>query len=134
MDLDLEKVRGAYQSYVNDNCVCQYCGFDGKRSAEDWAQLQIDHLIPRGISREHKDDPLNLVVACYYCNTQKKDFDPSDGKLERVPDKKIRMELIQVAIEHLAQKKEKMWGYGGGFKGSFSHMMETIKKNGGTSA
>lgn len=128
MDLDHEQVRGGYQSYVNDGCVCQYCGFDGKRSPEDWAQLQIDHLIPRGIAGEDQDDPLNLVVACYYCNMQKKNFDPSEGKLTRIPDENKRKELIQAAINYLTRKKEKMWRYGGGFEGSFSHMMASIRK------
>ena len=129
MELDQELIRGGYQTYVNDGCVCQYCGFDGKRSPEDWAQLQIDHLIPRRLAGENRDEPLNRVVACYYCNTQKKNFDPSDGKATRVSDEEKRKELIQVVISYLTDKKEKMWGYGGGFEGSYLHMMDSIKNN-----
>lgn len=127
MELDRELVRGGYDAYLNDRCVCQYCGFDGKRSPEDWAQLQIDHLIPRGLAGEHRDEPLNRVVACYYCNTQKRNFDPTGGKLTRVSSEEERKELIEIVREFLTEKKEKMWGYGGGFERSYLHMMESIE-------
>jgi 5-methylcytosine-specific restriction endonuclease McrA len=127
-EMALNRIRGGYLTYVKDMCICQYCGFDGKQSPEHWAQLQIDHLIPTSKSPEFKDDFLNLVVACYYCNTQKKDFDPSYGKIKRVQDEETRKALIQNVAAYLENKKNKIWHYGGGFVKSYQYMMQGIPK------
>lgn len=120
------QIGGSYDAYIKDACVCQYCGFDGKRSKEDWAQLQIDHLIPRKIALEHQNHPLNKVVSCYYCNTQKKNFDPSQGAFKIIQNEKTRAELIEKVKNHLCTKKEWTWRRGGGFRKSFDEMMKNI--------
>ena len=58
-------VRGWFDTLVEQRCICQYCGFDGTRTPEDWVQLQGDHLIPRHIAGQHSEDTLNRVIALH---------------------------------------------------------------------
>lgn len=125
--LDLDRVRGGFHTYVGDRCICRYCGFDGSRSPEDWLQLQGDHLIPRKIAGENAEDPLNRVVACFYCNMVKRKFDPTLGATTKVANHKHQQELIERAREHIKECKRKSWAYGGGPEKSFELMMRWIK-------
>jgi 5-methylcytosine-specific restriction endonuclease McrA len=53
------------QIFLRDNCICQYCGFDG-RGFMGWKQLTIDHVDPQGGNGLN-----NLVTCCHHCNSVK---------------------------------------------------------------
>ena len=126
-ELNPDSIRGWFDTYVKHGCICQYCGFDGTRSPEDWVQLQGDHLIPRGIALEHADDDLNRVVACYYCNTQKRNYDPAGGKFKKIDSLESQKELIENARQYIQDKNSRNWKYGGGLEGSFNYMIRKIR-------
>ncbi len=126
--LDPQRVRGWFDTYLEHRCICQYCGFDGSRSPEDWVQLQGDHLIPRHLAVEHAEDALNRVTACYYCNSIKRRFDPSHGNLVKVSSIEIQQELIESARQEIQKRKEKLWRYGGGLQSSFDFMMSRFPR------
>lgn len=50
--------------FRRDGYVCNYCGTDDAK----WA---IDHVVP--LSRGGTNEPDNLVVACFACNSSKND-------------------------------------------------------------
>lgn len=125
-ELRPERVRTWYDTFVEDRCICQYCGFDGRRTAEDWVQLQGDHLIPRHIAGPNAEDKLNRVTACYYCNSMKRRFDPTHGTLTQVPNVEVRRQLIAVVRTHLEERKQQLWAYGGGLRESYAHMMRLL--------
>ena len=124
--LDPQLVRGWFDTYIECKCICVYCGFDGGRTPEDWAQLQGDHLIPRRVAAEYAEEPLNRVIACYYCNTVKRDFDPANGKFRRVGDREIQMELIRAARLEIEARKARTWRYAGGFEASYLFMRDRM--------
>lgn len=124
--LDPERVRVWFDTFLRDRCVCQYCGFDGKRTPADWVQLQGDHLIPRGIAGEHAEDPLNRVTACFYCNTLKKQFDPAQGQFTKIPSIDVQRQLIERARAQIEKQKESIWRYGGGLQSSFQFMLDRL--------
>jgi len=124
--LNPQFVRGWFDVLLDQRCICQYCGFDGSRSPEDWVQLQGDHLIPRHIAGEHAEDPLNRVVACYYCNTIKRRFDPAHGQFTQVPSREVQMQLIESARAEIQRRKAEIWKYGGGLKSSYDFMMRRL--------
>lgn len=126
--LDPEQVRGWYHTYVSDRCICRYCGFDGTRSVMDWLQLQGDHLIPRGVSKEHADDPLNRVTSCFYCNMIKRTFDPTEGRSTKVENREHQEQLVERARTEIKKRMEGTWSYGGGPEASFQFMMREVKK------
>ena len=71
-----------WEIYVRDQCICTYCGFDGRMSPVAWYQTTIDHVIPlRCGQHERKKSPLNVrenkVVACLSCNNIKRSWDRS---------------------------------------------------------
>jgi 5-methylcytosine-specific restriction endonuclease McrA len=127
--IDPQRVRGWFDTFVEHRCICQYCGFDGSRSPEDWVQLQGDHLIPRNKAGEHAEDSLNRITSCYYCNTVKRQFDPAKGQFTKIPDRETQKELIQIARDEIFRKREETWQYGGGFHSSFKFMMKKIKES-----
>lgn len=126
--IDPEKVRGWFHTYVEDLCICRYCGFDGSRSSEDWLQLQGDHLIPRNIAGENAESPLNRITSCYYCNTVKRNFDPSLGTATKVEDRMHQQELVECARQEIMQRKANIWNYGGGPVKSYEFMMRRLQK------
>lgn len=63
--------------YERDGSTCRYCG------AGD--SLSIDHVIPR--SRGGKDDPGNLVVACWPCNSRKGARTPEEAGMVLRPSR-----------------------------------------------
>ena len=126
-NLDPQLVRGWFDVFVEQGCVCQYCGFDGSRSPEDWVQLQGDHLIPRHIAGEHAEDPLNRVVACYYCNTIKQRFDPAGGRFTQVPSREAQLEIIESACTEIKRRKSEKWKYGRGLQSSYEFMMRRLR-------
>ncbi len=126
-NLNPQLVRGWFDTFLEQRCICQYCGFDGARTAEDWVQLQGDHLIPRHVAVEHAEDPLNRVAACYYCNSLKRRFNPAQGQFVKVPNSDVQRQLIQIARAEIQRRKEEVWRYGGGLRGSFEFMMKRLR-------
>lgn len=53
-----------WQILTRDNFTCQYCGQKAPNCL-----LEVDHKIP--VSEGGKDEPDNLVAACYACNRGK---------------------------------------------------------------
>lgn len=69
---------------LRDRCVCQYCGLDGSRNFEIWMNLTIDHLVPAVPPDERNE---NKVVACYECNSIKRQYMPQGDTLaQRLAD------------------------------------------------
>lgn len=125
--LDPERVRGWFQTYLDDKCVCRYCGFDGRRSPEDWMQLQGDHLIPRRVAQKNAEDSLNRVTACAYCNMVKRNFDPAEGRTSKVASRDHQQALVERACKEIERRKARTWGYAGGPEKSFQLMMQRMK-------
>jgi hypothetical protein len=123
-----DKVRGDFDIFVGHRCKCQYCGFDGSRSAEDWVQLQIDHLIPQAIAGPDANDSLNKITSCYYCNWIKKDFDPAYGKFTKINNQSIQQKLVKIASEEIQKRKDRNWAYAGGLECSYQFMLGRILK------
>lgn len=59
--------------YKRDNYLCQYCGKDCSDG-----DISIDHIIPISAGGSESDD--NLCVACYACNSKKRDMAPDEFK------------------------------------------------------
>ena len=125
--LDPELVRTWFDTFLEHRCRCQYCGFDGSRTQEDWVQLQGDHLIPRHIAGEHAKDQLNRVTACYYCNGLKRRFDSAHGQFIKVANREIQQQLIQSARAKIEERKSEIWKYGGGLQSSYEFMMRRLR-------
>lgn len=126
-DLDPQLVRGWFDTFLEHRCICQYCGFDGSRTPEDWVQLQGDHLIPRNIAGEHAEAPLNRVTSCYYCNSLKRRYDPAHGHFTKVPSREVQRELIQDARKEIQRRKADIWKYGGGLEQSYKFTMQRLR-------
>lgn len=56
------------QILLRDDFTCVYCGGSAN---------SVDHVIPR--SRGGNNDPENLVAACTFCNSSKKDRTPDEA-------------------------------------------------------
>ena len=60
---------------------CEYCG--SRQDAEPGFTFPIDHIIPK--QHGGGDDPSNLALACWYCNTYKGSnlsaIDPETGRV-----------------------------------------------------
>lgn len=126
--LDTERVRGWFETYLEHKCTCQYCGFDGSRSLQDWFQLQGDHLIPRNVAAEYAEDNLNRVISCFYCNLVKRNFDPALGEFKQVLNREVQRQLIERARIEIERRKQESWSYGGGPEASYRFMMKRLHK------
>lgn len=62
--------------YLRDNYTCQYCD-----TLLDRPDVTIDHVIPRSRS-EGKSTWENCVVACFPCNSKKRDRTPEEAKMK----------------------------------------------------
>lgn len=73
-----------------DNFLCQYCGTN--------KNLTLDHLLPR--SRGGETNWLNLVTACFRCNSRKGDRTPEEAglKLLRKPTKPSLLSFLQLHL------------------------------------
>jgi 5-methylcytosine-specific restriction endonuclease McrA len=73
-----------------DNFLCQYCGTT--------KNLTLDHLLPR--SRGGETNWLNLVTACFRCNSRKGDRTPEEAglKLVRKPSRPSLQTFLQLHI------------------------------------
>lgn len=69
--------------YLRDDYTCQYCSKVLERS-----EVTLDHVIPRS-KPEGKSTWENCVVACFPCNSKKRDRTPKEAgmKLLNVPKK-----------------------------------------------
>jgi hypothetical protein len=57
-------VRTRFEIFKRDNFTCRYC----YRSTPE-VVLEIDHVVP--VAEGGTDDPMNLVTACWECNSGK---------------------------------------------------------------
>jgi 5-methylcytosine-specific restriction endonuclease McrA len=73
-----------------DNFLCQYCGTN--------KNLTLDHLLPR--SRGGETNWLNLVTACFRCNSRKGDRTTEEAglKLLRKPTKPSLLSFLQLHL------------------------------------
>ena len=126
---DNNEIRGWFVTYVDHRCTCQYCGYDGSRSAEDWLQLQGDHLIPKKIAGAHAEDPLNKVISCFYCNMVKRGFDPSEGQFTKIESLEQQRVLIERARQKIEARKKRTWGGGRGPQQCYEYMMAWIREH-----
>jgi hypothetical protein len=84
-----------FEVFKRDKFTCQYCG---RKSPE--VILQIEHVVPK--SNGGLDDPMNLVAACFDCNSGKSDRPLSDDSVlekrraqtELLEDKRQQIEMI----------------------------------------
>ena len=109
--------------YAAQQCRCQYCGFDGSRSEQDWLQLQLDHLIPRHIA---SDDHLNLIVSCYYCNAIKRQFNPAAPGIHRILTPEQQQALLAVTRDEIARRKQALWAERQGVSASFALLRQQL--------
>jgi len=80
--------------YLRDGMICEYCGIDGLENENNYANVTVDHLVPRQIPTKRwiwdnanwwksiliANSPFNLVCSCRSCNSQKSnrtDIEPS---------------------------------------------------------
>lgn len=57
-------VRTRFEVFKRDDFICQYCG---RRSPD--VVLEVDHIVP--VCEGGSDDQINLVTACWDCNSGK---------------------------------------------------------------
>jgi hypothetical protein len=66
------------------------------------------------------------VIACYYCNSIKRRFDPSRGQLTRVVSRESQLRLIESARLEIRRRKDEGWRYGGGLRSSCEFMVRHL--------
>lgn len=71
-----------------DNFTCRYCGAKAPETV-----LNVDHVIPR--AKGGKDDPLNLVTACFDCNHGK--FTKGLGEASAIDQLTVESQRYRVA-------------------------------------
>jgi len=84
-----------FEVFKRDSFTCQYCG----RKAPD-VLLQVDHIDPVALSGTN--DVLNLITACFDCNSGKSDRRLSDNsvldkqreQLEQLQERKEQIEMM----------------------------------------
>ena len=79
-----------FEIFKRDGFVCQYCG---RKPPE--IVLELDHIMSR--KRKGKDEPENLITACFDCNR---------GKGSR--DLKVAPDSIKKKKEVLKEKREQL--------------------------
>lgn len=62
--------------WVRHRFKCAYCGEDLLKDIVRLQSAQLDHLLPKTEYPAFKDEPNNLVLACFACNQWKRTFDP----------------------------------------------------------
>ncbi len=59
---------------ITRQTTCAYCDFDLVISFENWLQLVLDHVVPKGVCKgfslrnDWTEDCINRVLACAACN------------------------------------------------------------------
>lgn len=91
-------VRIRFEIFKRDGFTCQYCG-----RKTPTVVLEIDHIIAK--ANDGTDDPLNLITACWDCNSGKSDKplreimtgeDPHDKAIELLERERQLAEYNQV--------------------------------------
>lgn len=90
-----KKIR--FEVFKRDSFKCQYCG----RSAPD-VVLEADHIHP--VSAGGEDDIINLITACFDCNSGKSDRLLSDDSVlakqrDQLQDLQERREQLEMMIQ-----------------------------------
>lgn len=97
-------VRTRFEIFKRDNFTCRYCS----RTTPD-VVLEIDHVVP--VAEGGSDDPMNLVTACWQCNSGKSDVplsqaitgeDPHDRAILLLEKQRQLREYDQVLADMLA--------------------------------
>ena len=81
-----------FEIFKRDSFTCQYCG----EKAPD-VVLNIDHLIP--VAAGGTNDILNLIAACFSCNSGKSDRQLSDSSV--LDKQRDQLELLQARKEQI---------------------------------
>ena len=63
------------RAYAETNGHCMYCGDDVFSHWHSYSSAQVDHILPQSKYPDFYWHPQNLVLACFFCNTTKKDED-----------------------------------------------------------
>lgn len=96
----LTRKRGVKFSRINvatrDGFACQYCG--AKRSL---SKLNYDHVVPR--SQGGKTCWENIVMACYECNSRKRDRTPEQAgmALRKQPVRPKSLPIVAFRIDQV---------------------------------
>lgn len=81
-----------YDIFTRDGYTCQYCG-----NKPPDVVLELDHRVP--VAAGGDNDPMNLLTACWACNSGKKAKLP--GQFSPVPDADVQMlKVSQEAAEY----------------------------------
>lgn len=101
---------------ARDSYTCQFCGAQPrKNNRPDLAELTLDHVIPRAQSKPGPDGPvvtlasgkvipvtcwLNVVAACYSCNSLKADRTPRQAglKLQALPRAPTAADVLRMSM------------------------------------
>jgi hypothetical protein len=78
--------------FKRDSFTCQYCG----RKSPD-VILQVDHIHP--VAKGGDNDIMNLITACFDCNSGKSDRTLSDHTA--IEKKRVQIELLQERKEQI---------------------------------
>lgn len=103
--------KSRFEVFKRDSFKCQYCG----RSAPD-VVLNVDHINP--VADGGSNDIMNLITACFDCNSGKKDRKLSDMsavekqkvQLDELNEKRIQLEMMlewRKSLDELGEKELK---------------------------
>lgn len=104
-------VRTRFEVFKRDDFTCQYCG---RRSPE--AVLQVDHISPS--AGGGSDDPINLITACWECNSGKAAIplnevmtgeDPHDRAIEILERQRQLDEYNRIIAERAERLDSDVW-------------------------
>jgi Restriction endonuclease len=104
-------VRTRFEIFKRDGFTCQYCGL---KSPE--VVLEVDHIIP--VCQGGNDDVLNLITACWACNSGKAGValdrvmtseDPHDKAIESLERQRQLDEYNRVIAEERERREAEVW-------------------------
>ena len=113
--------------YIEGECVCVYCGFDGTVNHAAWHQLMIEHVIPlRCKPTERERSALNVaenkVVACFTCNNIKRIWD------KKYDESKFPGTLPEQVVSAIASAKQFLADRYAKIDSDYEPMMDEIRK------
>lgn len=104
-------VRTRFEVFKRDNFTCRYCG----RTTPE-VVLEIDHVVP--VAEGGSNDPINLVTACWDCNSGKSNVplnevitgeDPHDRAILLLEQERQLREYNEVLARIRAQREGDAW-------------------------